>query len=95
MQKVALITGARRVGFEIARGLLKEGWQLAVVYHTSQEVVEELKKYGEVEGIKADLSDFSSYQKGGGSDGGEVQKGGCPFALGEPLLSHSLGEPEP
>jgi NAD(P)-dependent dehydrogenase (short-subunit alcohol dehydrogenase family) len=44
MQKVALITGARRVGFEIAKELLKEGWQLAVVYHTSQEVVEELKK---------------------------------------------------
>jgi pteridine reductase len=63
MQKVALITGARRVGFEVAKGLLKEGWQLAVVYYTSQEVVEELKKYGEVEGIKADLSDFSSYQR--------------------------------
>jgi pteridine reductase len=42
---------------------LKEGWQLAVVYHTSQEVAEELKRYGEVEGIKADLSDFFSYQR--------------------------------
>ncbi len=63
MEKVALITGARRVGLEIAKELLREGWQLAVVYHTSQEAVQKLKEYGEVEGIKADLSDFSSYQK--------------------------------
>ncbi|WP_029551677.1 SDR family oxidoreductase [Thermocrinis jamiesonii] len=62
MRKVGIITGVRRIGFHIAKELLEDGWSLAVVYLSSEKEVEKLKKYGEVLGIKADLSERNSYK---------------------------------
>jgi NAD(P)-dependent dehydrogenase (short-subunit alcohol dehydrogenase family) len=66
MEKVALITGIRRVGKEIARRLLEKGYGLSVVYKSSSEEVKELEKIaGELGGnllpLKVDLSDPDSY----------------------------------
>ena len=55
MEKVAIITGVRRIGKFIAKELLKEGYKLAVVYRTSEEVVRELSNFGEVLPLKTDL----------------------------------------
>jgi NAD(P)-dependent dehydrogenase (short-subunit alcohol dehydrogenase family) len=66
VERVALITGIRRIGKEIALELLRRGYDLALVYRTSREAVEELsgKALGEgrrVLPLEADLSDSSAY----------------------------------
>ncbi|MFN7065025.1 MAG: SDR family oxidoreductase [Aquificaceae bacterium] len=40
--KRAIITGIRRIGYEIARELLSKGWLVGVVYRTSEEVYRRL-----------------------------------------------------
>ena len=66
MAKRALITGIRRIGERITEHLIREGWDLAVVYNSSEDRADRLGKVAEAEGrkflkIKADLSDPSSY----------------------------------
>jgi pteridine reductase len=39
-RKVALITGGRRVGSELALMLVERGWNLAMTYHRSREIIE-------------------------------------------------------
>ncbi len=64
--KVALITGIKRIGFEIGKFLLEKGYNLGVVYRTSKGNAEKLKELAEDKGlsvleIKADLKESSSY----------------------------------
>ncbi len=64
--KRALITGIRRIGFEISKTLIDKGYSLVLVYHTSEEKAKELlamvqEKSCKVVPIKADLSDPDSY----------------------------------
>ncbi|WP_461829582.1 SDR family NAD(P)-dependent oxidoreductase [Aquifex sp.] len=54
--KNLIITGIRRIGYEVAKELLKEGYRLAVVYKTSEERAKSLSEFGEVLPIRADLS---------------------------------------
>ena len=54
--KNLIITGVRRIGYEVAKELLKEGYKLAVVYKTSKDKAEALTKFGEVLPIQADLT---------------------------------------
>ncbi len=66
MSKVALITGTRRIGFYIAQYLLREGYNLAVLYRSSTKGVESLKKYSkslkkEVLTFRVDLSKPETY----------------------------------
>lgn len=61
--KVLLITGIRRIGYELAKELLKEGYSLAVVYKTSKDKAESLKEFGEVLPIQADLSEPKEWDK--------------------------------
>ena len=67
MERVALITGVRRVGRFIAEDLLKRGYNLAVIYRSSEEAVKEIRKTANSLGrkllsVKADLSDKDSYK---------------------------------
>ena len=59
--KVIIITGVRRIGYEIAKELLKEGYKLVVVYRTSKQRAESLKEYGEVLPVQADLTKSESW----------------------------------
>jgi len=52
MSKVAVITGVRRIGFYIAQYLLGQGYNLAVLYKSSKDRVEDLKLYAERLGKK-------------------------------------------
>jgi NAD(P)-dependent dehydrogenase (short-subunit alcohol dehydrogenase family) len=66
MEKVALITGIRRIGKEIAQHLIDEGWSLSLVYRGSKEVSRSLEERGNEKGVKvlsieADLSDPASW----------------------------------
>ncbi len=54
--KNLIITGIRRIGYEVAKELLREGYRLSVVYKTSRERAESLREFGEVLPIQADLS---------------------------------------
>ncbi len=54
--KNLIITGVRRIGYEVAKELLKEGYRLAVVYKTSKERAESLREFGETLPIQADLT---------------------------------------
>ena len=54
--KNLIITGVRRIGYEVAKELLKEGYRLAVVYKTSKERAESLREFGEALPIQADLT---------------------------------------
>jgi len=47
MSKVAILTGVRRIGFYIAQYLLGQGYNLAVLYRSSNDRVEDLKLYAE------------------------------------------------
>ena len=67
MSKVALITGVRRIGFYIAQFLLSNGYNLAVIYRSSEQRVEELKSYAESLGrellsYRVDLSNYKDYK---------------------------------
>ena len=59
--KNLIITGVRRIGYEVAKELLKEGYRLAVVYRTSKDRAESLKEFGEVFPIQADLGNPESW----------------------------------
>ncbi len=65
MAKTAIITGVRRIGGEVARALLEEGYNLVVVYRTESAPVKALEKEGKgrVLGVRADLSLEESYQE--------------------------------
>jgi NAD(P)-dependent dehydrogenase (short-subunit alcohol dehydrogenase family) len=65
--KVAIISGVRRIGFYIAQHLLSSGFHLAVLYRSSSQTVEELKKYAsrfnkKVLPFKVDLSNPQTYR---------------------------------
>ena len=67
MSKVAVISGIRRIGFYIARHLLERGYNLAVLYKSSDQRVEELKQYAQrfnkkVLPFKVDLSKVETYE---------------------------------
>ena len=67
MSKVVLITGVRRIGFYIAQFLLSNGYNLAVLYRSSTQRVEEIKNYAESLGreiltLKVDLSNYENYK---------------------------------
>jgi len=66
--KVALITGVRRIGKEIAKALIDKGYSLSVVYRFSRNAVDELIEYAKdknikVKALQADLCDYGSYEK--------------------------------
>jgi pteridine reductase len=66
MSKVAIITGVRRIGFYIAQFLLSQGYNLAVLYRSSLDRVDDLKEYAErsdkeVLPFKVDLSKTETY----------------------------------
>jgi len=56
--KKAIITGVRRIGYEIAKSLLEKGWRVGLVYKSSEHVYRELREaFGDrVYGVRADLS---------------------------------------
>lgn len=60
--KRAIITGARRIGFWIAKRLLKENWQVGIIYRTYSDSIRELESdFGkDVIAVKADLSDLDN-----------------------------------
>lgn len=67
MSKVAILTGVRRIGFYIAQYLLTKGYNLAVIYKSSLQRVEELKRYAsslgrEIFPLEADLTKSSTYR---------------------------------
>ena len=63
--KKAIITGTRRIGYEIARSLLKKGWLVGVVYKSSEEVYKKLSQEfdGKVFGIRADLGQWEEAER--------------------------------
>ncbi|RLJ70153.1 NAD(P)-dependent dehydrogenase (short-subunit alcohol dehydrogenase family) [Hydrogenivirga caldilitoris] len=68
MEKVALVTGVRRIGQRIAFELLKSGYDLSIVYRSSEDSVKEVLKEGDRRGrrvlaIRADLGDPQSYER--------------------------------
>ncbi len=65
MGKVALITGVRRIGRFIAEALAEKGYNLAVVYRSSEEEVRKLEKTVKEKGsdiltLRADLTQISA-----------------------------------
>ncbi len=65
--KRALITGIRRIGFEVSKRLIDKGYSLVVVYKSSEERAKELfalarEKGSVVVPIRADLSDPDAYE---------------------------------
>ena len=59
-QQTALITGAgRRFGFELAKALLAENYQVFAHYNTSRTGIDELEQLGAV-GLQADLTDHQA-----------------------------------
>ncbi len=67
MSKVAVVSGIRRIGFYVAQFLLSQGFNLAVLYRSSQSRAEDLIRYGESLGrkvvpFKVDLTDPSTYR---------------------------------
>ncbi len=50
MEKVAIITGIKRIGREISKFLLDKGYNLTVVYLKSQDAATEIKEYGNLKG---------------------------------------------
>lgn len=68
MGKVALITGTRRIGQRIALELLENGYDLSVVYRSSESSVKVISEEGKKRGrkvllIREDLSDPESYKR--------------------------------
>ncbi len=66
MGKKVLITGIKRVGKAIAKSLIEEGYDLCLLYRSSEKEVRELERFGaslgrKVVPLRADLSDPSSY----------------------------------
>lgn len=63
--KRAMITGVRRVGYEIAKSLLSKGWLVGLVYKTSQEIYQKLfEEFGDrVFAQKGDLSLWEDAQR--------------------------------
>ncbi|NPA41158.1 MAG: SDR family oxidoreductase [Aquificae bacterium] len=68
MEKVALITGIKRVGKEVAKELLYRGYNLSVVYLSSEKEAREIEGYGNKLGkrvlaLKRDLSNPESFSE--------------------------------
>ena len=68
MERTVLITGIRRIGREVALDLLKNGWNVAVVYKNSQKAVEDLGRFAKELGrrllpVEGDLSNPSTYAR--------------------------------
>ena len=62
MKKTAVITGAgRRFGFELAKALLTEGYQLFAHYNSSRDGIDELEALG-AQGVQADFTNIYSIQ---------------------------------
>ncbi|MCK7458318.1 SDR family NAD(P)-dependent oxidoreductase [Idiomarina aminovorans] len=62
MKKTAVITGAgRRFGFELAKALLAEGYQLFAHYNSSRKGINELESLGAT-AVQADFTDLDSIQ---------------------------------
>ena len=65
-RKVALVTGGSRgIGYMIAQGLLQQGAKVYIVSRKvaqCQQAAEELKQFGEVYALSADLSDVSQIE---------------------------------
>lgn len=61
----AIITGIRRIGYEVAKSLLEDGWVVGLLYKSSEDVVKKLREqFGErVHAIKADLSVWHECQR--------------------------------
>ena len=57
-----IITGVRRIGYELSKELLKDGYRLGVVYRTSKNKAESLRDYGEILPIQADLTEEDSWE---------------------------------
>ncbi|GAB6065985.1 SDR family oxidoreductase [Aquifex pyrophilus] len=60
MEKVAIITGIKRIGREVSKFLIDKGYNLTVVYFRSEEAAKEIKEYGAFKGkevltLKLDL----------------------------------------
>ena len=68
MHKTALITGgARGIGRAITIGLAKQGWQVVINYHTSEQAAKELAAQLQAEGcsalaVQADVADRAQVQ---------------------------------
>ncbi|RTZ67794.1 MAG: dehydrogenase [Aquificaceae bacterium] len=67
MSKVAILSGVRRIGFYIAQYLLTQGYDLAVLYKTSEDRIIELKEYAKSLGrkvvpFKVDLTSYETYR---------------------------------
>ena len=59
MSKIALVTGgARGIGAEICRALARDGWELRINYHTSEEAAMTLAQETGGMAIGADVGDF-------------------------------------
>ena len=59
---MALITGVKRIGLEIARALIERGYSLSVVYRSSEKEAKEIERFGSRAGakvllLKGDLSE--------------------------------------
>jgi len=66
MEKTAIITGIKRVGREVAKRLLEEGYNLSVVYLSSEEEAKEIERTAKELGrdtllLKRDLSVYGSF----------------------------------
>jgi len=63
-QKVALVTGGSKgIGFGIAKSLLSQGYQVAITSRSqasADKAAGQLKEFGEVLGLAADVKDFKS-----------------------------------
>ncbi|MCS7171028.1 MAG: SDR family oxidoreductase [Aquificaceae bacterium] len=63
--KRAIITGVRRIGYEIARHLLEDGWSVGLVYKSSEDVYVKLKEAFDerVYAYRADLMHWHEAQR--------------------------------
>lgn len=59
--KTLILTGIRRIGYEVAKELLREGHKLVVVYRESREKAQSLREFGEVLPLQADLTKPESW----------------------------------
>lgn len=66
-QKVALVTGGSKgIGFGIAKSLLLKGYKVAITSRSkssAEAAAAQLKEFGEIEGLEADVKDLASQTK--------------------------------
>lgn len=67
IQKVALVTGGSKgIGFGVAKSLLQQGYKVAITSRKLDSALnagQQLKAYGEVAALEADVKDFASQNK--------------------------------